>query len=127
MKPGLEVLVISLGGACGAISRYYVTVLTGAWSSLGIAFGTLIVNVVGCFLIGVMIGSSHGQKNEWLKVGFGVGFLGSLTTFSTFSAETVLQLSTGAWKTAIIYTLANLVGGMLATAVGIVLGRKLFP
>ena len=132
MKPGTEILVISLGGACGALSRYYITKLSLSWFSAdwhawGIPIGTLIANLLGCFLIGIMIGSSHGQKNEMLKLGFGIGFLGSLTTFSTFSAETVLEWSTGNWIAAIANAAANLVGCLLATLAGITVGRKLFP
>ena len=126
MKPPMEVLVIALGGACGALLRYYIVVATIARRSTEFALGTFIANVLGCFLIGLLIGSGRGQKSEALRLGFGVGFLGSLTTFSTFSAETLAHLSDGNWRLAAINTLANLICCLLATAAGITLGRRLF-
>ena len=119
-------LTIAMGGACGALLRYYLAVAAKAWPATSIPIGTFIANVLGCFLIGLMIGSGKDQQHEAIRLGFGIGFLGSLTTFSTFSAETISQLTDGNWKLAAINVIANLTCCLLATAAGITLGRKLF-
>ena len=125
MKPGMEVLAISVGGACGALSRYYLAVASKALINSTFPWGTFIANVLGCFFIGLMIGSGQDQKNEAIRIGFGIGFLGSLTTFSTFSAETISQLTDGNWKLAVANALANLICSLAATGAGIALGRRL--
>lgn len=126
MKPGLQVLVIAMGGACGALLRYYFAVAAKSWQTTGFPIGTFFANVLGCFLIGLMIGSGKDQQHEAIRLGFGIGFLGSLTTFSTFSAESICQLTDGNWKLAAINIIANLSCCLLATVAGITLGRKLF-
>ena len=125
MKPGMELIAISLGGACGALLRYYLAVVSKAIIASTFPWGTFTANVLGCFLIGLMIGSGQDQKNEAIRVGFGIGFLGSLTTFSTFSAETITQLTDGNWKLAAANAMANLICCLVATGAGIAIGRRL--
>ena len=124
MKPGMEVLAISLGGACGALLRYYIAVASKALITSEFSWGTFAANVLGCFLIGLMIGSQRDQ-NETIRLGFGIGFLGSLTTFSTFSAQTINHLTGGNWMLGTINAVANLTCCLLATVAGITLGRRL--
>jgi len=122
----MEALIIGLGGACGALLRYYIVVATISRRTTEFALGTFLANIVGCFLIGVLIGSGCDQQYKVLRLGFGVGFLGSLTTFSTFSAETIAHLANGNWPMAAFNMFANLVVCLLATAAGIALGQRLF-
>jgi len=89
----MNILLIGLGGACGAITRY---LLTMALSPLGQSFpkgtliwGTLLVNALGCFLAGIAMSlkMKHPEMNPlWLN-GIMFGFLGALTTFSTFTSD----------------------------------------
>jgi len=88
--------------------------------------GTLIANLVGCFLIGILIGSGKADTNHHLRLSFGVGFLGALTTFSTFGAETMHHAQHGAAWVAGLNVAVNLIGGLLAVFVGIALGQRLF-
>lgn len=94
----MHLLFIGLGGFCGAISRYLISgwahaVLGDRW-----AWGTLTVNVLGSFLLGALM--TFAQRSVALPVpmrdALTVGFLGALTTFSTFSWETVQYLRSGA-------------------------------
>ena len=120
----MNLLLISLGGAIGAVARYLASETVGSITKYGFPLGTLTVNVIGCFLIGWLIGSGNAEQRTDLRLGFGVGFLGALTTFSTFSAETVKQITDGNWGVASINVVANDVLCLLAVAGGLAIGRK---
>lgn len=82
-------LAIGAGGFLGAIARYLMQLITVKWLPLAFPYGTLIVNVVGCFLIGIFYGLAdrgNMQNPEW-KFFLTTGFCGGFTTFSTFSYE----------------------------------------
>ena len=83
-------------------------------------------NVTGCFLIGCLLGSGRADANEASRLGIGIGFIGALTTFSTFGAETIQHANEGQWLLAISNVFANLVLGFAAVLVGIAAGKKLF-
>ena len=121
----MNLLLISLGGALGALARYFVSISVGTVTKYGFPLGTLIANVVGCFLVGLLIGSGAGAKSQELRLGFGVGFLGALTTFSTFSAETFQQALDGNWGVATTNVLTNVVLCMIAVYLGVIIGRKI--
>jgi len=88
--------------------------------------GTLIANLLGCFLIGILIGSGKTETNNSLKLSFGVGFLGALTTFSTFGAETIGHAQSGNLGIAGANVAVNVVVGLLAVVIGMAVGQKLF-
>ncbi len=119
--------MIGLMCAGGGVTRYYLS----AWVHhlLGWAFpwGTLAVNVVGAYLIGlVMALGLHGTvMPEHLRVGLATGFLGGLTTFSTFSYETVRLLEKGQFIPAMGNVLASVLVCLLFTWFGVVSGRSL--
>ncbi len=117
--------MVGLGGAFGAASRFGIAQFT-RYISGGISFplGTLIANVVGCFLFGILLGSGRGVTDKRLELVFGVGFLGALTTFSTFSAESIGQMTEGQWFGAVSNIVGNLVLGFAAVVAGIWIGRK---
>ena len=114
------VLLVALGGACGAVVRYAVNF----WClhALGPKFpwGTLVVNVAGCFLLGwlVQVANSWPAVSQSVQLGLATGFLGALTTFSTFGVQT-LQL----WQRSAFLGLLNVAGngalGIAAAALGI--------
>lgn len=112
-----QILLISFGAVLGALSRWQL----GIWLNPLIsqfAFGTLMANVLGCFLIGIALGLNLQESSKLLLI---TGFLGSFTTFSAFSAEIGEKLLQEKWLNAIgIFLLHNMVG-ILATVVGVLL------
>ncbi len=119
-------LAVGLGGALGTLSRDLLTEL-GA-SSFGLAGGpaTLIINVIGCLLLGallellVRLGPDHGRRRVF-RLLLGTGFLGGFTTYSTLALVVAGQLRSGRWGGGIGYGLASLALGLLACLVGIAL------
>ncbi|MEQ9323906.1 MAG: fluoride efflux transporter CrcB [Polyangiaceae bacterium] len=120
-----EVLYVALGGSLGAVSRYGI----GEWARkrLGDAlpWGTLIVNVVGSLLLGILLGLALrevGTRGQ--RLAFGTGFLGAFTTFSTFSTETVLMAQQGKLSGAVLNVVLNLAVGIGAAIGGLWLAAK---
>ena len=120
-----ECFLIGAGGFVGAICRYGVSAVSKQFWETSFPVGTLIANLTGCFLLGILIGSGHDEANRNLKLLFGVGFLGALTTFSTFGAETISHASEQSYGIAVGNIAINVVAGLLAVVVGIWLGKKL--
>jgi len=115
---------IAVGGSLGALSRFGIANLVRRFVVPDLPLGTLAANLLGCFLIGLFLGSGAGEKIPAAKFGVGVGFLGSLTTFSTFSAETVSQLNQGEWLTAVGYVLVSVLAGVLLTFAGMAIANS---
>lgn len=118
---------VGLGGALGAISRFVVADAVFKWAAKPYPYGTLSVNMLGSFAIGIAYvllvkNEFGGDAHRHL---FMVGFLGAFTTFSTFSLESITLLQQGRWVAAGSYVLLSLAGCMLATALGIVLTKQL--
>jgi len=91
----------------------------------GFPYGTLVVNVIGCLLLGLVMQltlRSGAISAEW-RIPLTVGFLGAFTTFSTFGYETVRLLADGAWGLAFANVGANLLVGFVAVWVGLMLAR----
>ena len=124
MKVLVECLLIGAGGSLGALCRFGIAKAATTYSSTSFPLGTLIANILGCFLIGILIGSGQDQRSQQLRAFFGVGFLGALTTFSTFGAETVSQATDGHTGIAITNVILNLSLGIGAVIVGVILGRR---
>jgi fluoride exporter len=119
------VLLIAGAGALGSLSRY---ALSGAiYAALGqnFAYGTLVVNVVGSFLLGLLmqIGLSTDMIPPHLRTTIAIGFIGAFTTFSTFTYETVQYIQEGAWSTALLNIAMSLILGIAAVFAGIYTGR----
>ena len=125
MKIWFELLLISIGGALGAISRYSISQLSSHLFKTEFPVGTFIANVVGCFLIGLLIGSGRSESSQQMRLAIGIGFLGALTTFSTFGAETILRFEKGQLLIAAGNVMANVILGMAAVVAGLWIGRKL--
>ena len=123
-----EVLLVGLAGAIGTLSRFAVNGV--ALRTLGerFPFATLIVNVVGSLLLGIVviaIGVGSDMPRA-LRVAITVGFFGAFTTYSTFAIETVRFLEGGAWWSAALNVSLNLVLGIAAVWLGLSLGRTFF-
>jgi hypothetical protein len=94
----MTVLGVALGGALGALARYRLSGLVAVRQKTPFPAGTLVVNVVGSLLLGAMFGLVvAGRVSDSALVWGGVGFLGALTTFSTFTYETAILIEDGAW------------------------------
>jgi CrcB protein len=119
--------IIALFCAGGGVSRYY---LSGwVYSLLGRSFpyGTFVVNIVGAYLIGLVmeLGLRSTALSDTWRLGLTVGFLGGLTTFSTFSYETFKLLEDGQFLLAAVNVLASVCICLLCTWLGIVTIRAL--
>lgn len=119
-----RLLWVCFGGAIGSGIRY----LIGLWAirawGAGFPLGTLIVNVIGCFLIaGVM---TAGRLPPTLQIAITTGFLGGLTTYSSFNFETTKLVETGDWKLGAANVGVTLVACAIAGFLGMLLARKLF-
>ena len=124
----LQLIWIAVAGALGALCRWGVSRAGYALFGAGFAWGTLIANVIGCFLLGFLMytGLNTDKIPEALRTALAIGFLGALTTFSTFSYETVGYIEDGAWMLAVLNIGANLAIGLGATVAGMFLARTLF-
>jgi CrcB protein len=120
-------LAIALGGAIGALSRYGLMSLVSHLAGSRLPWGTLIVNVSGALLIGVLyvlVSEKMLLSNE-ARALLIVGFLGAFTTFSTFSLDTMLLIQQGWLMQAVGYMLASVMICVLATWLGMALARLL--
>ena len=97
------VVAIAFGGALGAVARYSCQSAVHQWLGRSFPYGTLVVNVLGSFFMGVLFAwfSQRTSVNDELRAALLVGLLGAFTTFSTFSFETVLLLQAGAYWRAV--------------------------
>ena len=122
-----QVFWVALAGTLGALSRWGVTVAAERFGE-DLPWGTLIVNGLGSILLGFLVEAAI--RADWppeVKVAVGTGFLGSFTTFSTFSVETVRLLETGEYTAAGANVAANLILGLGGAAVGIWLAMRMQP
>ena len=120
-----EIIYIAVAGGLGALGRYYMTGLAQRLFGNGFPYGTLVVNLAGSFLLGfaMQISLSTSLIPHSLRTAFTLGFLGAFTTFSTFSYETLGYIENGAWLTAGTNILTNVVLGIVAAFLGILVGR----
>lgn len=123
-----DIIYIAIAGSFGALGRYYMTDLAHRLLGGGYPYGTLAVNIVGSFLIGLIIqtGISTDLISPAWRLALTVGFLGAFTTFSTFSYETISYLEDGTWSMAGVNIVANVLLAMIAVFFGVLLGRTLF-
>ena len=119
-------LLVALFGAAGAVSRYEISTWLSRLVGGRFPAGTFAVNVAGCFALGlVMHLGLKTDLSETTRLALTVGFLGALTTFSTFGYETVGYLQEEAWLLAFANVAANLVLGFAAVWLGLALGKFL--
>lgn len=128
-------LLIGLFGALGAMSRYGISLGMTRWLGGNFPYGTLAVNLIGCFLLGLLagvVGLAASKPEAWftlpvhLRDALAIGFLGALTTFSTFSLETVRLLARHAYLAALTNMGTSLVCGLLAVYGGMILSQWMF-
>ncbi len=131
----LSYLYVAIGSAAGGVARY----AAGPWmqrrfhdrtphvGALALPLGTILVNVTGSFLLGALIVviARQGDRAEPMRLLLAVGFCGGYTTFSTFSAETVGLLESGAGQLALLNVAASVALALGATLLGGMLARAL--
>nr|WP_144214125.1 fluoride efflux transporter CrcB [Shewanella donghaensis] len=106
-----NVMFVALGGSIGAVFRYLISIFMLQLFGSSFPFGTLLVNILGSFLMGIVyaISLETTHLSPEIKAMVGVGLLGALTTFSTFSNETLLLLQEGLFVKAILNVLLNVI------------------
>ncbi len=123
----MRLLLICLGGACGTAARYGVDVAAARWLGVDFPYGTLIVNVLGSFLIGVIqeVALSTSLVSETLRLVLAVGVMGGFTTYSAFSYGTLRLVERDAAAAAAVNVLLTTGLCLGACALGLLLGRAL--
>ena len=121
----LNLLVVAVGGAIGACTRYLVSTWAAGRFGADFPMGTLIVNIAGCFIIGVFMTLTTERLivSPYWRLVFAVGFLGGLTTFSSFGYETLRLIEEADLVQALWNVVLNLVVGLGATWLGIIGAR----
>ena len=114
-------LIVGLGGASGSMLRYAVQKIFQVQTAAAFPTGTLLVNIAGCFLIGILwsLVSRSLTWNDEMKLLLMTGFCGGFTTFSAFTLEGIGLLKDNKAALFFIYLTASVVGGLLATFIGI--------
>ena len=119
-------LLVGLGGFAGSVGRYVVHLLIGERWSLIFPWGTFTVNILGCLLIGLllgMVGRGAMTMDQTLKLLLVTGFCGGFTTFSAYSMDSIRMLEQGHTIQFLIYTIGSVVLGMMATFLGLAVVR----
>jgi CrcB protein len=111
---------IGLGGCAGALLRYWIGGLVQNRAAGSFPWGTLAVNLIGCFAIGVLMAlvADRPLVGPNVRSFAGIGLLGAFTTFSTFGYETVALIETGSWLLAMSNVLVSVTGGLLMVFCG---------
>jgi CrcB protein len=123
----LRLILIAIFGAIGTLARYGLQGVVQVRTGGAFPYGTLIVNLSGCFLLG-LIGQFTMNRlvisPDW-RVAIAVGFFGGYTTFSSFGWETAKMLEDGEWLRAATYVAASVVAGLFLSVAGIHLANKI--
>ena len=122
------VLMVALGGATGAVARYLVGVGATRFIGTGFPWGTLIVNVVGSFIMGVLIAAlalRYSVSNE-MRAFLAVGILGGFTTFSAFSLDFAVLMERKDFGLAMLYLGSSVGLSILALFAGLTVARTVF-
>ncbi|SEN49622.1 camphor resistance protein CrcB [Mesobacillus persicus] len=117
----MQLILVGLGGFLGAMARFGI----GEWLYMenGFPVGTLLVNLLGCLALGWFLAFAKRKKvqSEYVLL-IGTGFLGSFTTFSTFSVESIDLLTSGSISVALFYLLTTILAGVLLAFIGFKIG-----
>lgn len=121
-------LAVALGGALGAMTRYWLSASMERFNGSNFPLGTFAVNLLGSFLIGVLfiLFMERLSLVEHYRPLLLVGFLGAMTTFSTFSLDALLLFQQGHYNTALIYILSSVAACLFAAYLGLLIGRAIF-
>lgn len=122
-----QILAIAAGGSIGAVMRYLVSTGIYSWFGRGFPYGTLVVNILGSLLMGLLyeLFLQRLSVSPEVRAVLLIGFLGAFTTFSTFSIETINLIEQGDLIKAIINILASVILCVLAAWCGLQIVRQL--
>lgn len=120
-----NIILVGLGGALGSVARYLISVLVYSGKTQSFPWSTLLTNFMGCLLLGLLLGYFQKNDNQYqeLKLLLAIGVCGGMTTFSTFSAETLNLMQSGNLLATALYAISSFVGGVLLLYLGVVLIR----
>jgi fluoride exporter len=120
----VRILFLAVFGVAGTLARYGLEGAVQGRSGSGFPYGTLSVNLLGCFFLGLIgkFALNHAVVSPDLRVGLTVGFFGAFTTFSTFTWEAIHMLEDGEWTKGLAYVGASVLVGLAATLLGMRLG-----
>ena len=123
----LQILAVAIGGAIGSVMRYLVSAWAAEKFGTQFPYGTLVVNVAGCFIIGLflVLATERLALSPYWRLFIASGFLGGLTTFSSFSYETFQLFTQSQFLLAVQNIGINVLAGLTATYLGAVLARAL--
>lgn len=119
----MTIIWIGLAGMLGALSRYFMGVVLLPFNGSAFPYATFVCNVLGSFLLGWLYTRVGKSSPVWRNV-IGVGFIGSFTTFSTFSIETVLLIQTGQLFMAFCYVALSFLLGLVMVYLGYKLASR---
>ena len=122
------ILLVGAGGFIGSVGRYLVQLLFCKNTLSVFPYNTIIVNILGSLLIGIIYALSEKQNimtPEW-RIFLATGICGGFTTFSAFSYENISLLRDGQLMQALVYSSLSIIFGLLATYIGIILVKQLF-
>lgn len=114
-------LLIGLGGALGSIARYVMSLLTKKYLNSYFPISTFMTNMIGCFLIGLLIAYFQKNNNDGLKLLLITGFCGGFTTFSSFAAENLELIHNNQTSIALVYIFGSILISVLAVWAGIMI------
>lgn len=121
----VKILMVMLGGSLGAVSRYGLSLLAVRLWGPAFPYGTLIANMSGCFMIGLVFALAERSAliSPQFRLFFVTGYIGALTTFSTYALESVNTARDGQNLLSLVNILANNLGGLALVFLGLWLGR----
>jgi fluoride exporter len=121
-------LLIAVAGGVGTSVRYLVSLWAGKTLGSALPYGTLMVNLVGCFLIAAVAHAALVAEaiSPTLRLTLTTGFIGGLTTYSSFNLETTQFLQTRAWYAAFLNLGVTLIGCFIAGLLGLALARRVY-
>lgn len=117
----VNIVAIAFGAAVGANLRYGISTWANRRFGMSFPYGTLLINVLGCLLIGILftLAANHLRLSEPLRLLLVTGLLGGFTTFSSFGYESYALFVTGDWMAAGMYIGSSVVIGLLAVFLGV--------
>ena len=117
-----QILLVGLGGATGSILRYLTTMLTEKYYTHPFPLATLIINILGCFIIGLLMVffEQHAPASSHLKFLLITGFCGGYTTFSVFASENIVLLQHNNYTSALLYIASSVCIGLAAVWLGLI-------
>ena len=123
----MNYLIVFLGAGIGGAGRHGVNVLAARLVGTAFPAGTLVINVLGCLLMGLIAGffAFRGHLPQEVRLFLTTGILGGFTTFSAFSLDAVQMMSRGAWGAVAAYVLGSVVASIAALYLGMMIGRGL--